>query len=554
MNNILYRTEDIKDNEIFDYFVESKMDREIIESLKSQLPILLMGSRGNGKTMLLKVAEQELDRNFDSDKILGVLISFKKAGFLHEEEKHYFNKWMMSRILIALKKKLRKRVGIGNSNIFQQYYSAQEDTEENLLEKLNSFSNKLEKASKKRNDIERKEIRELSDSLEDEIKAFGDIEYFQELVEEVCENNGINRIVLLFDEACHNFIPYQQREFFTLFRDLRSPYITCKAAVYPGLTSFGTFQTFHDAELKTINRDIMNNSYVSNMKDILEKQMSEESFNKIQIQGDLLTKLIYASSGNPRLLLKSVYAATNEFKIPLKNNNVNEIIKSFYRNDIWSEHTKIADLYKNITPLINWGREFIENTVISDTMQKNMDWVEKSTDNRQTAFFCIHRDAPESVKKALRLLEYSGIVILHTQGTRVRNAFYDRYLLNIGALVSQEPQPIEALNDIIPKLAVKLYTDYGMNSPKYKDLDKINNILDYQGGEEIIDIILQKPITDLDLTNYQQSLLIGAGITRIEQILLASEEELQKLYNVGEKRSRKIYNSAYNAVIEYISG
>ncbi|WP_075619671.1 hypothetical protein [Paenisporosarcina indica] len=103
--------------------------------------------------------------------------------------------------------------------------------------------------------------------------------------------------------------------------------------------------------------------------------------------------LIYASSGNLRLLLKSVFSATNDFKIGLKTNLVNETIKNFYRNDIWSEHTKIADLYKNIKPLVNWGRDFIEDVVVPDTILKNSDLALKE-DSRQTSF-CVYWNIQE---------------------------------------------------------------------------------------------------------------------------------------------------------------
>lgn len=553
MNNIIYRTEDLKDTEILNFFVESTMDREIIQSLKSKSPVLVMGSRGNGKTMLLKVAEQELDKVFEEEKILSVLVSFKKAGFIHQDEREYFNHWMMSKILIALKRKIRKTVGIGEFKLFQSFY--QSNNEENtIINKLEDFSSKIEKATKKRNIIEKAELEDLYKDV-DEIKPVGNIEYFHELIEELCEEANIDRIIILFDEACHNFIPYQQREFFTLFRDLRSPYISCKAAVYPGLTSYGTFQPFHDAEVKTINRDISQESYISNMREILEKQMDSDSYKKISETGALLNDLIYASTGNPRLLLKSVFSATNEFKTKLKTTTVNEVIKSFYRNDIWSEHTKIADLYGNIKPLVNWGRNFIEDVVIVDTLNKNNDRLSLSTsDNRTTSYFCIHRDAPESVKKALRLLEYSGIIILHTQGTRARNSVYDRYLLNLGVMVAQEYNPTDFIKKILPNLTATLYTDYGMSSPKYPDLTLINKIADYKGGDEFLSIILQKSIEELDLTNFQKKLLLDDGINTVEQILSKSEEDLKKVAYIGEKRSRIIWNSAYNSVIEYVSG
>ena len=58
------------------------------------------------------------------------------------------------------------------------------------------------------------------------------VEQFKNAVEDICINNGLRRIVLLFDEAAHVFRPEQQRSFFTLFRDLRSPYILIAMQLY----------------------------------------------------------------------------------------------------------------------------------------------------------------------------------------------------------------------------------------------------------------------------------------------------------------------------------
>ena len=48
MQNYIIRTEDFKDELIEKYFVETKNDREIIENLKSEHQMLLIGSRGVG--------------------------------------------------------------------------------------------------------------------------------------------------------------------------------------------------------------------------------------------------------------------------------------------------------------------------------------------------------------------------------------------------------------------------------------------------------------------------------------------------------------------------
>lgn len=67
MTDFFYRTEVIRSDEILDYFVETKEDRIIIDTLKSHNPVILIGSRGIGKSFLLKVAQCELESDFDKN-------------------------------------------------------------------------------------------------------------------------------------------------------------------------------------------------------------------------------------------------------------------------------------------------------------------------------------------------------------------------------------------------------------------------------------------------------------------------------------------------------
>src|SRR3978361_467175 len=81
------------------------------------------------------------------------------------------------------------------------------------------------------------------------------VDELKEALEDIASELKIERFTLLIDEAAHIFVPEQQRQFFTLFRDLRSHCITCNAAVYPGVTSFGeTFQPAHDATMLSLER------------------------------------------------------------------------------------------------------------------------------------------------------------------------------------------------------------------------------------------------------------------------------------------------------------
>ena len=98
MSELLFRTEDIPNDEILDLFVETSQDRDIIEKLKSISPIILVGSRGVGKSFLMKVAEEELNKEFKMDRVLPVYLTFNKSSLIHTTDENQFFNWMLSLI------------------------------------------------------------------------------------------------------------------------------------------------------------------------------------------------------------------------------------------------------------------------------------------------------------------------------------------------------------------------------------------------------------------------------------------------------------------------
>lgn len=554
-DEIIFRTEDLKQREIQDKFVETEKDRENIEYLKKKTPIILSGSRGTGKTMLLKMAEKEMDDKFDEDRILPVFVSFSKAIFVDiDKDILYFKQWMLSKIMFELRIKLKKHgIGITQPSIFGSLFGCNDETDE-LTDKLNTFISIMEETWRRKDGDANEKLQEVFGVEPDRIGVISDVDYFKKLIEELCEYYNIERVVLLFDEACHNFIPIQQREFFTFFRDLRTPYISCKAAIYPGITSYGTFQAFHDAEIRKVERDISDKDYVSNMREMVRNQLGEDVYKIFESNGDNFDALIYAASGNPRLMLKSIYTASNELK-SLNTTNTNNTIKQFYRTNIWNEHTKLGEIYTGYKPLIDWGRAFIEDKVLEETYNKNKKRL-KEGDYSQTIFFAINRNAPEIVKKAMKILEYSGIVTLHTEGTKVRTEILDRYQLNFGIVLAAETKetPVKRYKEIINHLSVKLYTEYGENSPAYGNVTGIVLNGNTEKSSSVLKSILDSKIEKLDLTRFQMETLKDSGFVTIGDVLKGSEDDLQRAYGIGPVRARRIFNIVFNASIEYISG
>ena len=140
-----------------------------------------------------------------------------------------------------------------------------------------------------------------------DVTGIPDISDVRDAFENICTTLDLERITIFFDEAAHVFRPEQQRQFFTLFRDLRSPYISCKAAVYPGVTHYGNFfEPTHDATFRRIERDILEPDYVNTMWQMFQKQADDQIKTAFEKQRGLFNTLALSSSGNPRILFKTL--------------------------------------------------------------------------------------------------------------------------------------------------------------------------------------------------------------------------------------------------------
>ncbi|WDV32678.1 hypothetical protein OIM90_19325 [Streptomyces sp. AD16] len=100
-SNLFIRTEDIRQEEVLSYLVETRTDRELINSLKGRSPVILKGSRGVGKSFLMRAAEAELRESFATERVLPVYVTFAAAGLIRANTPDKFMLWMMSKICNA---------------------------------------------------------------------------------------------------------------------------------------------------------------------------------------------------------------------------------------------------------------------------------------------------------------------------------------------------------------------------------------------------------------------------------------------------------------------
>lgn len=537
MTEFFYRTEDIKPDEVATYFVETARDREIINTLKARNPVVLAGSRGVGKSFLLRVAETELQANFEAQRVFPVYVTFSRSSLINTTDPQQFQHWMLARICARLTRMLHLAgLTSGKTKSLNILTGDSEAITPDHITAIESLATRYEDSWK-------------NVPISIDPSSLPELEDFKDAIQDICGNMQIDRIVIFIDEAAHILLPEQQRQFFTLFRDLRSPYLSCKAAVYPGVTSYGdTFQPTHDATMLSFERDILSSDYVETMREIVEKQADSAILENIARNNNNFALLAYAASGNPRVLLKTLSRATK-----LTSTDINNVIREFYRNDLWSEHSTLPEKYAGHRHLIDWGRQFVESTVLPDLQKKNVQYL--SQEQKSTCFFWIHRDAPQPVKEALKLLAYSGIVTEHASGIRAtRSEVGTRYAVNLGALIGLEATPATSGLQIARNLTPKRMSEFGANHPSYQSLLDVIPTFSEPSLGAVLQQQLTKPMTVLDLTEWQFSKLRELNLATVGDVLRASEDQLQTLYYVGEKRARSIRNTALAAVLEYLSG
>ena len=167
------------------------------------------------------------------------MVTFRNSPFLKTENESAFYYWMLARITSEIIRALKKAgVLVGRYSFL--YGTSSNTDDETELEKI---CNQFEQSWREK-------------EVDIDISLLPTIDDLLQAIEDVCETSFIERIIVNIDEAAHVFIPAQQRQFFTLFRDMRSPYLKCNAAIYPGTTCFGdSFQPMHDAMFLHISRN-----------------------------------------------------------------------------------------------------------------------------------------------------------------------------------------------------------------------------------------------------------------------------------------------------------
>lgn len=537
-NYILDRTESLDDSLITKYFVER--DNSKILRLLDTEQYLLEGSRGVGKTMLMKASMLKSQKEFGKNSILPVWVSFEESIRIERisiltNSVDPFLQWTMGKILYEtlnklieikpktideLNKKLSLIFNIPISNNFEKYITI-----------LNNYINILEKGDVENNTL----LSEHSPSVELS-KILDNPQSFKDFLLEIINDYNLSRIIFLFDEAAHVFSYSQQEKFFTFFKTLRDPKIACKAAVYPGITNYGKyFERGQDAkELKVQWSPLENNDvkYIENIIKVRLKEYDNKYWNKLSSNQDVLKTLCICSNGNPRFAFHIIDELENNkaFKGNLVSSQVliNSIRSVF--NIKWKEFETLKHRLVKYEKYIEEAELFIKQTVLPNLRL----WNDKQRKNKSklSIGFYITTEAYDKLEKVFSVLSYSNIINIDYSKKSVGHHKYSYYVtLNPSLLFTDLIiKDINELNNT--SVAIENNQSYSESTSSIKEL--IDNV------SEVIYIECSNSNCDFKTTDENFKFCPKCG----NKIEVREEESLYKIlrsHNIDNlKISRKI--------------
>ena len=562
------RCEDLKYTEIKDLTVLNQFEKDIINKIKMPGAHLIQGARGVGKSQLLRIAEIELDETFHQDKKLSVYINFKTSPLLEGvniNDKNAFQVWVGAKILQAVHQKLCFLNILDEDNVDDPYQKifnidGSNVTQEFLKEKIHNIQNYA-----LRNNTSSEEIDEQF------INKVNDINYIRETLTTLVEKLKIDRIIFLFDEVAHTFIPAQQEIFFEIFKLIHGNSIAAKAAVYPTVTSYGkNFEVGQDAIIVSMDR-FDTGKGLEEVRDLFREifdkrvQSNNSLKKKVYSKGELLDQCIYTSSGNPRaffhILLKAIDNGFNTY-------GVNNAIQDYVDSELIPYHNQVAKRLPKYSNHVVTGFQLCRTYLIDEIKKKNN---RPKKSGYQSAFFTIDRDISPNLKIALDLLCYSGILTKKGTVKISSSRTGQRYMVHLAMMVTEKAFKNTKVLDAIKSLSLTDYREFSSNDKTIEQFSediKADGDLCSNCGTEVsleakfcsqcghqiertslISKLLDDSIDKISVTSGTVK-LVKETYPLVGDLLQATKKDLMYLYYIGQVRSRMLKNE----VEEYISG
>lgn len=545
-NHFEERAERLTPTELIEWTYLTPADVGVIRKLRGPGVKLVVGPRGSGKTTLLKIALHQTNENRD---VFGVYANYSHSlaleplFFSHSGALKLFRQWVIQKIIIGVSETLDLWQKSATSRLSKQ------------CEFARSFVSSLEKGEVIANETQYLAPSELVS-----------------LIEAVCDECEVTRAVLLLDDAAHAFSTEQQREFFEIFRQLRTRRIAPKAAVYPGVTSYShTFNVAHEAELLYVWYSPSDEGYLENMRLMAKKRLPDSVLQSLGSSAEeYLDILSLAAFGQPRALLNMISAvvdATNAGK---------NVTRTVVLKAVEDYNQYMLGVFRSLGGKLPRYKQFVEfgeklNTTLAS---KVADYNRPRMPGDKGLGIGILAPLSEKLERILRFLEYAGMVRPLSDHSRGARGTYRRYLIHYSTLIAnnslalgqtyRNADLITSLRNFDPHNYYRA-AESGIVPPMFDDkcvldLPSCSNCHAPRLAEDqkfcascgakltdasVYRTLLQTPIEDLPLTQTKISgILKHTSLRTVQDILTDEEQRLKDVPYIDKYWAGRIKNIA----------
>lgn len=373
------RAELLTNEQFVEWTFVSSFEEKVLRQLTSSAPKLLVGPRGCGKSTLLRLAH---DRIQAQGRDLPILVNYGKSMFLEPaftvrtDADGFFQDWLVARIAVAAGEALD---------------SAHLPNGLKALEKeCREFITRAE-----------------TDPKADRLKLPGPT-LLAGLLGRWATDAGRGRVVLLLDDAAHAFVPEQQRIFFEFLRNLRSPSVTFKAAVYPGVTNFSpNFNVGHDAKAVVAWVGTDTPEYLTFMRQLLDKRLPNRG--GVAISDDLADLFAVASFGIPRTFMSMVESYIEQNPRPARVTQAATAIINVHADQTEKLYDQLATKLPTYSRYVAAG-DTVRRNMLTQLEQLNRSRAVKDTGHEQVVEVAVKQPLDAKLVTILSLLEYAGLV------------------------------------------------------------------------------------------------------------------------------------------------
>lgn len=482
--DLVLACEDFEDSDFEKFHLFTKADEQIVSQLMAHGPVLLKGGRGTGKSALLRGASIRLNQT--STSACGIYLSLRHITLLKSNGVQYIEE------LLKI-----------------------------LIDKLKVFASEEHKV----------EI-DCEPNISDVQKAL--IEFSKKID---------RRIVLFFDDAAHIGREAGLEEFFDVFRTLSNNFVSCKAAIYPGVTKFGIrFDVYNDAKVIDISRKFGQPDFAKFFAFVMSTRFPEVKdmnfFSRTLSLEKVAEILGLAVLGNVRSFIQGCSIL---FKLGSKAtyDTLSETLLTLSTDFFWP-------MIEEVKMKIGMYEPLMENCIeIADIL---------STDcGDKKALSCIiNRKIIERFSKSFEILEYVGFISKREVSRGMKSGGRGARYAVLPCIALEKTSGSRLTQELIDIWCSNSYEDiqYAENSSKFSTISVAFP------DQEVSINILNLPIESLQkskamsygLTDDKIKKLKGACINTVGELAEKEDYDLLKIDGIGLQSSRRIRNAVAQAI------